>query len=211
MTGEAKWNKVSNGHGLINFGLDMLQRILKGPYCFNAIVVHKEKFRNWSTNREKAFYQTYTELIKHCVVNTREQLEVHMDNRSDSYSKRHEVVNIIVNHMLHQVPSQGVVSNVTKSDSKQHPGLQVADILTGAINSAHHRYLNPALQMSDGKKVFISRMARILGWDEVIYDTWPNVDFNIWHFPKEYRANPMTRRVVPNFNVPFVRPDELTN
>lgn len=211
VVGEAKWNKVSKSYGLINFGLDMLRRILNSSYRFNAVVVHKGKYRNWSIDRERAFYQTYTYLLKHCAVKSSEELKVHLDDRSDSYAKQHEVVSIIVNHMLYNTASKGEISTVTKSDSKQHPGIQVADMLAGAINAAHHRHLDPSLQMSKGKRVFIDRMAQMLGWDDVVYDTYPNNDFNIWHFPIEYRAKPATKMVMPNSSVPFISPAELVD
>jgi len=207
--GEIKWNKVANSHGLINFGLDILKRILGGKYSYSAIVVNKPLYNNWKKDKNKAFYQTYTFLVKYCAERLKQGVAVQMDNKQESYPKHHEVVQIISNHMLAQVNSTGEIISTTKVESKQHLGVQVADILTGAINSAHCRFFSPAMQISLGKKVFIKRMAQSLGWDDVIYDTMPNTRFNIWHFPIEYRATPETKQIQPNLQVPFVKADEL--
>ncbi len=61
--------------------------------------------------------------------------------------------------------------------------------------------------MQPAKKIAIKKMARFLGWDSLAYDTMPNKDFNIWHFPQETRAIPATRQVVPNLTVAKVNPE----
>lgn len=209
ITGEAKWTKVSSSYGLINFGLDMLKRILDGDYCFNAIVVNKAPYRKWRSNREEAFYTTYTLLIEHCARTLKGQISAKIDDSTDSYPKQHEVVQIIANHKLADAPPSAQVRNVEKTNSKASQGIQVADMLTGAINAAHHKFLNPNLKIDAGKELFIERMAQILGWDDVVYDTWPNANFNIWHFPIEYRRTPATLKIRPDIDIPFVSRDEL--
>lgn len=77
-----------------------------------------------------------------------------------------------------------LVKSVTMHDSKHHLGLQVVDILTGAVNSGYLKYLNPRLELSVAKELAFERMAAVLGWDAFHYDTFPNKDFNIWHFRK---------------------------
>lgn len=111
--------------------------------------------------------------------------------------------------MLARLSSAGRLSNVTKIDSKSSLCLQVADFITGAINHAHHRFLNSKLPMAVGKKLFIERLSVMLGWNDVIYDTYPNLDFNIWHFPIEWRSVPATKNVNINLNVSYVLPSEL--
>src|SRR6185295_18538497 len=71
-------------------------------------------------------------------------------------------------------------------------GVQVADLLTGAITAAHARKLNGNLPLNPGKRLAIDRLAEILGWDDLCYDTMPSTRINIWHFPREYRAFPQT-------------------
>lgn len=95
-------------------------------------------------------------------------------------------------------------------DSKHHLGLQVVDILTGAVNSGYLKYLNPRLELSVAKELAFERMAALLGWDVFHYDTFPNKDFNIWHFPQEMRAMPGSKSIRPDYNVPLVKREELS-
>jgi hypothetical protein len=104
----------------------------------------------------------------------------------------------------------GSISDVMQRDSKDFLLIQVADLLTGAINAAHNRYLDPTFTLHPGKEFTISKLAGVLGWDTLWYDTYPNAGFNVWHFPwQEFRGKPRTRNVVPDFGVPYVTPDEL--
>jgi len=82
--------------------------------------------------------------------------------------------------------------------------LQAVDVLTGAVNTGYLLYFNPNSDMQMAKKLATFRMASILGWDQLAYDTRPNNMFNIWHFPIETRAIPDTRDIVPNFEIPNV-------
>jgi len=104
--------------------------------------------------------------------------------------------------MLAKLPTSSKIKYVNMENSKLHWGLQAVDIITGAVNSGYHLYFNNNAQMQDAKKIAISRMAAILGWDKLAYDTMPNDMFNIWHFPIETRAIPGTRAIIPNFSIP---------
>jgi hypothetical protein len=85
----------------------------------------------------------------------------------------------------------------------------VADLLTGAVNAAHSRWLNPGFPLHSVKRLAIERLAQILGWDDLCYDTMPSQKFNVWHFPKEYRAVPKTRAVNPTTQIPYVSSVDL--
>ena len=63
--------------------------------------------------------------------------------------------------------------------------------------------------MQPAKKIAIKKMARFLGWDSLAYDTMPNKDFNIWHFPQETRAISATRQVVPNLSMANVNLEDF--
>lgn len=211
--GEAKWTRVRKGHGLVNFALDWLYRLLSSQTgCFDVIVVHKDLFRKWgrtAEEKEDAFYMTYTFLLRHIARRASETAYVFIDNRSDKYAKRHEMVETIGNHMLAQLESTGRLASVCKVSSNEYPGIQIADLLTGAINSSHIRYLAPKMNMNPGKRLAIERMAQILGWDDLCYDTYPHPRFNIWHFPQEYRAIPRSRMPECRTPIPFVKADEM--
>lgn len=207
--GEVKWKKVSNSHGLINFGIHVFKRIIESDCRFIAIVVQKALYRKWQANKENAFYTTYSELFKHAAEGLGRTVRIYIDNRTDSYDKQDEVMEIVTNNMLAQLSSSGKISNVTKADSKELVCLQVADLLTGAFNTAHHHYLNPDWEFSPGKALLISKMAQILGWDRLVYDTYPNTVLNIWHFPIQWRAVPETKNVRTDTSVRFITDEEL--
>ena len=210
--GEAKWTRVRTSHGLINFALDALHSIMSSRTAsFDAIVVNTELFRNWRLlgSKEAAFYQTYTYLLRHMVRRAKETADVYIDDRPDAYAKRHEVVEKIANNMLTRLASKGRLGAVHKVPSHERIGVQVADLLTGAINAAHGRKLDPSMPMHFGKRLAIERMSEMLGWDDLCYDTMPSPKFNIWHFPIEYRSMPRTREIVSSTKVPYVSSADL--
>lgn len=211
--GEAKWTRIRKSHGLVNFALDWLHRLLSSRTgCFDAIVVHKDLFQKWGGSpeeREDAFYMSYTFLLRHIARRANETARVLIDDRSDKYAKRHEMVETIGNHMLAQLESKGRLASVEKVPSHEHPGVQIADLITGAITSSHIRHLAPNLRINPGKCLTIDRMAQILGWDDLCYDTYPHPRFNIWHFPQEYRAIPRSRKPECRAPVPFVTAEDM--
>ena len=84
---------------------------------------------------------------------------------------------------LERLASKGRLASVRKVPSSQYVGIQIADLLTGAINAAHSLKLNPNLPIHPGKRLAIEQLAELLGWDDLCYDTMPSEKFNIWHFP----------------------------
>lgn len=196
VVGEAKWKKVTTSHGLINFALDALHSILRSHTAsFDVIVVNTVQYRNWNSgliSHEDAFYRTFTLLLNYIADRASLPAEIYIDNRSDSYAKRHETMQKIGNYMLAQLASAGRLDCVQKVESREWVGVQVADILTGAITAAHARKLNSTLPLHKGKQLAIERLAEMLGWDDLCYDTMPSDKINIWHFPTEYRAFPRT-------------------
>jgi hypothetical protein len=206
--GEGKWTKVRESHGLSNFTLDALNSILRSHSAsFDTIVVNTSLFRNWSSpllTKEDAFYQTYTYLLQYIANRANLPAEIFIDDRCDSYAKRDEMMENIGNNMLARLASSGRLSDIHKVNSRDYVGVQVADLLTGAVNAAHARLLNATIPIHPGKRLGIKRLAQMLGWDDLCYDTMPSEKFNIWHFPIEYRAVPRTRVVNPTTQIPYV-------
>ncbi|EBV1309205.1 DUF3800 domain-containing protein [Salmonella enterica subsp. enterica serovar Newport] len=209
IVGELKWSKIKNSAGQANICLELLSLVLRNSCCFHSIIVVKNGYNNWQTNREMAFYKTYTLLVKNVARQLKSPLEVIIDQKIDKYKKNDEVTGIIANNMLANAGIAKLVTSVTMHDSKHYLGLQVVDILTGAVNSGYLKFLNPQLQLSVAKEIAFKRMAAMLGWDAFHYDTYPNKDFNIWHFPPEMRGVPGSMRIRPNYGVPLVMRDEL--
>jgi hypothetical protein len=208
--GEPKWTRVRTSHGLVNFALDCLHLIISEPsFSFDVIVVNKRQYRNWqgtSLDRETAFYQTYTFLLRH-IVRRASDMDVFIDNRSDRYGKHDEVVQTVGNRMLARLAATGRLGSVKKADSASTAGIQVADLLTGAVNTAHQCRLCPTFRVHSGKHAAIQRLASMLGWTNLAHDTYPHPKFNVWHFPTEFRGP--SRDPVFRADVPYVCADDL--
>ncbi|WP_165432031.1 DUF3800 domain-containing protein [Atlantibacter hermannii] len=209
IVGELKWSKIKNSAGQANICLELLALVLKNSCCFHSIIVVKNIYNNWQMNREMAFYQTYTLLVKNVARQLKNPMEVIIDQKVDKYKKNDEVTGIIANNMLAKVGIGKLVTSVTMQDSKHYLGLQVVDILTGAVNSGYLKFLNPQLQLSVAKELAFERMAEMIGWDALHYDTYPNKDFNIWHFPQEVRGVPGSMSIRTNYGVPLVERGEI--
>jgi hypothetical protein len=209
--GEARWKKVAGSHGLINLALELWRDLLKHPSVrFSVIVVRKDLYRKWAQDKEEAFYVTYTFLLRHAANLRPGEFEVVIDDRSDRYGKRDEVLEIVSNHMLRAMKSDSEIVRVRKDDSKLLPGLQAADLLTGAITHAHVLALEPSRSVNPGKTLLLERMAAAAGWSDLYCDTFPDSPMNIWHFPQEdWRGVPETRRVLPVGAVNFVTKEGL--
>ena len=119
------------------------------------------------------------------------------------------MIGIVANNMLSKMGVNKTISEVKMHDSKLHNGLQVVDILTGAVNSGYIKYLDDNLILSKAKEASFIKMAAMLGWDKLHYDTYPNKDFNIWHFPEENKATPATRTIIPNYKIKAVQDSEI--
>lgn len=204
--GEVKWKDIDKNYSAINLGLGLLQRILEGKYIFHAMVVDKDRYRNWKKNRDEAFYQTVTILLKHIadrVVN--DSIKVFLDQRSTKYPKHDEVTHIIANRMLSKDDIPNEIKSVIQVSSREYPGLQMVDLLIGAINTAHIKEKRPSQSITVGKEIFIERMSNMLGWPGLNFDTVPKIHFNIWHFPLESRGE--TREIDFNPYKPVTKED----
>ena len=182
---EVKWTKIRKGHGMINLAIDLLKDVLRSKTArFTGMVVKKSIYKKWhGGDRENAFYTTYSLLLNSRLDLEPSECSLLMDEKKDEYDKQEEVVQIVTNRMAQKIASTGRLIEVSKVDSKKHFGVQAADILTGAITSGHNVELNPSFKVAPGKSLLIKRLASVLGWDGLHYDTWPNKRFNIWHFP----------------------------
>ena len=126
--GEFKWSRIRNSHGAINLTLDVMGGLLRSNSAtFDVIVVKKDEYRNWQggvAQQERAFYQTYTQLLRHIARRARETAYVYIDNRSDSYPRHHEVIQTVGNRMLALLQSRGRLGGVERAESHDTPGIR---------------------------------------------------------------------------------------
>ncbi|MCA9652588.1 MAG: DUF3800 domain-containing protein [Myxococcales bacterium] len=200
LSGEVKWQKVRrDSHGMVNFSLELWWNVLRSDASYRCIVVKKADFRNWYVDREAAFYKTYAQLISDTARRLHGDYEVVIDDRQDAYAKQDEALGIITNRMLQKLGARGRIQHLRKADSRDIPGIQAADVLTGAVATAHEMILRERRGRPRGfdntKKLAIERMAQVIEWDDLCYDTFPNGNFNIWHFPPSWRGDPGTKSI----------------
>jgi hypothetical protein len=194
---ELKWSDTpSRTH--IEAAVEAVGTLLRHA-SYYAIVVEKGTFRNYQKNREEAFYQTYHLLASHIAKASDDPFELFIDERSDSYPRRTEVVHKITNYVTTRRQSPAHLIDVRMIDSKSSAILQMTDMLTGAITADTNRWLaKDKVSPSFAKGELIRRFAALLGWDRLCYDTMPDPTLNIWHFPTEFRARPKTLAVRRN-------------
>lgn len=213
--GELKWKKVKDDQGLryVNLMTHIFHFILCHPDIrLLFIVVHKGSYVKWkrTADREGAFYHTYNQLISYASRHISGTYEVVMDRRCDSYKRWPEAMECIANRMLNKRGSNGSIGSVKMVNSKEHPIVQLIDLFTGAINTAHVLERDSAFQMQAAKKVAMHCVARVLGWSHLAHDTYPrhkeskeaNEIFNVWHFPPETRGPSMSVPNVDKLRVP---------
>lgn len=160
---ELKWENIRASHGRINLIIELISHIQSTPsIAFVSMVTHKGLYNNWRIDPERGFYVCYTQLMTYCAKRLNTEINAKIDDKQDAYPKHHEVVQIIANYKLKS--KIGGIKNVERCDSKTELLIQVADLLTGAINSSHNDYLSDGnAQMHIGKSVAISKIAECLG------------------------------------------------
>ncbi|MCE0493898.1 DUF3800 domain-containing protein [Vibrio salinus] len=206
--GELKWQKIRKSAGKLNLCIGIAKLVLESPCSFHCIVVRKDFYRKWQIDEEEAFFTTYDYLLANTLKNKNSRTTVKIDQKSTSYAKQDEVVKIISNHIIRKKTGRAKIEKLSMEDSKQHLGLQAVDILTGAVNTGHWLFMDKNAQIDLAKKIACKRIAMTLGWKKLVHDTMPNDEFNIWHFPQEYRSTPSTEKVAINLEVPTVSREE---
>lgn len=195
-TSECKWNLVSAKY--LPFFTEVVDGFFRSPsLSFHCIVVDRHRVdmglhRDRDHAHQKHFTLLLTDKIKRiCRTHAGQQtFRIWVDPLPSRYQKAHEVVEIISNHVLRR--SIGTVRPVDKvfvKDSKTTPGIQVVDLLLGAVMDGWNRESS-----SSAKAAIRTRVAGYLGWPDIVSDTWRTErKFNIWRFPVD-RAIP-TREV----------------
>jgi hypothetical protein len=197
LTEELKWSRIGDYRATRRAAFESIRMLLSSGASYHAIIVEKATYRRWKESEEKAFWVSYYQLLRHIARRHQGHCRVLADFRSDSYDKHDEVLERITNHYLRKLgprtPHEVAVEFV---DSRQHLLVQCADVLTGAIVADTARWLAPqTVRPNDGKLTLIRHVARLVGWNRLCYDTYPNAKLNVWHFPEEFRARPASATV----------------
>jgi len=153
--------------------------------------------------RRKHYTQFLANKVRRCVraqPHRQTEVRVYADQPfgGSRYAKAHEAAEAVGNNMLAQALNDiRPIERVLCVDSKQHAGIQVCDVLLGAVMDAFNRG-----SKNQAKATIRKQIAAHLGWEDLDADTKPHErKFNIW-----YMCDPREPRVVQTRPVRLAKP-----
>ena len=165
---ELHWTDIRTSEGAAEAAIECFRAVINvaDTNFAHAIVVLKSPYRKWQEDREEAFYRTFSWLLAQLGRGTKSKLQVLMDDRSDSYNKRDEVLQFISSNMLKRIGNGLTVESVEKVDSHTFRLVQLADVWAGGINRSCRSFLEGDPELSavrDLKRHVIEALASSLG------------------------------------------------
>jgi hypothetical protein len=182
LSDELKWTKISRRAEA--FVRDVVEWFFVRPWMmFHCIVVPCEDV-DWDchSSRDNAQQKHFSMLLKNKVARFAKSggkvYRVRVDPLPWRYTKANEVVQKIVNAQLKTEFGEPLIHDILACDSKRTPGIQVVDLLLGAVIGAWQQDA-----ISEPKLRTMQWIAHHLGWPELRHDTY-NTEwkFNVWHF-----------------------------
>ncbi len=169
--GELKWNKVSRN--AIDFYKAIIEMFFNNDDIrFRTILVDSNKvdlFRFHENDAELGFYKFYYQLIHHWILDFN-QYRIFLDRKTNRLPNRLSILHKALNYS--NLSSK--INSVQALQSKKVNLIQLADLLTGAVNS----FFNQSV-VSDVKKDLINTIKTRLNHE--IRPTWKSEEkFNIF-------------------------------
>ena len=122
------------------------------------------------------------------------------DPIASRYTKADEAALVITNRKLKTMNSPAQVKDLRIHDSKQTPGIQLADVLLGAVVAGWNEEVT-----AEPKRRVMAEVAKHLGWPDLRSDTHVSEwKFNVW-----YWCNPQYPREVRTRDVQYLIPPRL--
>jgi hypothetical protein len=208
---EFKWHKVRSENQAEY--LELVEMfIAKSWLSFHMLLVEKAwvdlALHNGDPDlaRQKHFTQFLSNKILRCVRRHEgqdTQFRVYVDHPlvGSAYAKAHEASQVIGNHYLQRELDLRPIDKVIPCDSKQRNGIQLCDLLLGAVMDSWN-----ADSESAAKGSVRDRIASHLGWDDLRADTNPKErKFNIWYLQHPKQRVVQTRAVLLRNPLPPIR------
>jgi Protein of unknown function (DUF3800) len=197
---EVKWHKVK-AKTLPFFEAVIDEFFQRNWLMFHCLLISKHEVdlsfheNDWDLACRKHFTNLLANKIKRFAAPGK-HYRIRVDPIHSRYAKADEAAEIILQNIMENAPSlkgQHVIESVVTVDSKQSPGVQLADLLVGAVMAARRG------EATSSPKIAIQRqIAKHLGWSDLNADTMPHSKkFNIWRFwdPTSGKPRPeITRR-----------------
>lgn len=205
LDGELKWNHITNRTRELY--CDIVRLFFARRWMmFHCLVVRRGYVDkdlhggDYDLARRKHFAMLLRKKIEQFSKGSRNKLyHVRVDRLPAAYQKADEVAFKVVNAQLTREIGVPALRTLFTRDSKATLGIQLADILLGAVMSDVDD-----LSSAPAKLAVRAEVARHLGWTDLRSDTFPtSTKFNIWRFwnpkggePREAVARPV-RLLVP--------------
>ncbi len=197
---EVKWKKVTKK--TYPFFEALIDEFFSRNWLmFHCLILSKEEVdlsfheNDWDLARRKHFTGMLANKIKR-FARPGKHYRIRVDPIHSRYSKADETAEIILKNIMEKEPSlrgQDIIHSLITVDSKESPGVQLSDLLLGAVMAARHREIS-----AEHKHRLVEHIAGYLGWDDLETDTMPGAKkFNIWRFwdPTSGKPRPeITRR-----------------
>ncbi len=193
---ELKWNKVARA--TVPLCRDLVEEFFKRPWLmFHCLVVRKGYVdKSYHEDYDEAMRKHFAMLIRSKIAyfsssKQKKMYHVNVDPLPSRYKKADEAAHIIINNTLKKELGLAPVHRLTTRDSKETPGIQVADLLLGGVMADWN-----GEELGEHKFQIKDWIAEHLGWRDLHADTrhW-EWKFNIWSFhdptqdaPRETRS-----------------------
>jgi hypothetical protein len=193
---ELKWTEVTRRTE--PFVKDVIDWFFVRPWMmFHCLVVPREDIdMKLHKGRDNAQQKHFAMLLKnknsHFAKSGGKVYRVRVVPLPWRYSKSDEVVHKIVNAQLKQELGDPLIHDVIACDSKRTVGVQLADLLPGAVVGAWQQeaHAEPKLRV-------MQTVAKHLSWRYLRHDTYSTEwKFNIWHFYDPPSKGPRRARKV---------------
>lgn len=196
---EVKWEKVKKK--TYPFFKALVDEFFSRNWLmFHCLIISKDEVDlschegDWDLARRKHFAGLLANKIKR-FAKPGKHYRIRVDPIHSRYEKADETAEIILRNIIESEPAlrgQDVIHSLITVDSKDTPGVQLSDLLLGAVMAARHKEIS-----SEQKINLIKHIATYLGWNDLEADTMPGTQkFNIWRFwdPKSGKPRPEITR-----------------
>lgn len=199
--GELKWSRLSSKSEA--FAAALVTEFFKRNWLmFHALVIRRgyvdltyhDASRDLALRKHFAMF--LSSKIAYFADGERKAFHVIVDPLPSSYKKADEAAHVIIGRTLKRdVGENVIIRSLTTRDSRDTPGIQLADLLLGATLCD---WQGEATAQS--KRCIARTVAMHLGWPDTHADTYVSESkFNIWHFhdptaghSREIRTRPVT-------------------
>jgi hypothetical protein len=181
---EIKWHKVDKHTTAIY--CDLVEEFFRRNWLMFHCIVGRKGYIDKKYHRygyDEAFRKQFALLIKNKIMffsegKRNKVYHVAVDPLPSSYEKADEAAHIIINNELKRELGFTPINTFTTRDSRETSGIQLADLLLGAVVSDWNRE-----SVAEAKLRVKACIADHLGWNDLHADTWHREwKFNIWFF-----------------------------